>query len=81
LATLDAQLRVVLQRYATAWQYTQPSIDGHALKGLGVQPGPQYRRILDELRRAWLDGEVETIEQENQLLERLLKEVAPMEKP
>ncbi len=72
LATRDAQLRQTLQRYATEWQYVQPHADGHALRTLGLPPGPRFRQILGELRRAWLDGEVQTEAQERRLLEQLL---------
>lgn len=72
LATRDAQLRQTLRRYVTEWQYVQPHVDGHALRLLGLPPGPRFRQILAELRRAWLDGEVQTEDQEWQLLEQLL---------
>lgn len=36
---------------------------GNYLKELGVMPGPVYRDILDELRDARLDGDVETREE------------------
>jgi len=73
LATMDAQLRSILQHYVTQWQHIQPRVDGNELKRLGLPPGPQYRRILQELRRAWLDGEITSVEEENTLLEKLAK--------
>ena len=71
-ATSDAQLKQVLWRYVTEWQDVQPSIDGHALRALGVAPGPVYRRILSELRVAWLDGRVSNPDQEMALLQEIL---------
>jgi tRNA nucleotidyltransferase (CCA-adding enzyme) len=71
-ATSDAQLKQVLWRYVTEWQDVQPSIDGHALRALGVAPGPVYRRILTELRVAWLDGRVSNPDQEMALLQEIL---------
>jgi len=40
----------------------------------GIPPGPIYSRILTLLRNAWLDGEVTSADQEEQLLRRLLQE-------
>jgi tRNA nucleotidyltransferase (CCA-adding enzyme) len=73
LATSDAQLRNILLNYVTSWRKIQPSIDGHALKKLGVSPGPHYRQILSTLRDAWLDGRVHSQEEEQTLLENLLR--------
>jgi hypothetical protein len=39
---------------------------------LGIPPGPGYRYILQELRKAWLDGEVSNQDQEKALLQQLL---------
>jgi tRNA nucleotidyltransferase (CCA-adding enzyme) len=41
------------------------AVGGDTLRALGIAPGPVYRTILDELRAAFLDGEV-TTEQEQQ---------------
>jgi tRNA nucleotidyltransferase (CCA-adding enzyme) len=57
-----------LKDYATAWQHTRPKADGETLKALGLPPGPRYAQILSALRAAWLDGEVNTPEQEQALL-------------
>ena len=73
LATSDAQLRSILQNYVTRWQNIQPVTDGHALRKRGLSPGPRYRQVLDALRLAWLDGEVQTVEEEQALLEKLLQ--------
>ena len=43
------------------------------MKGRGLQPGPQFGEILTQLRSAWLDGEVANRDEEEALLERLLK--------
>ena len=71
-ATSDAQLKLILRNYVTDWQHVQPTIDGHALRKLGLAPGPVYRRILAELRTAWLDGRVSNPEQEKEYLQELM---------
>lgn len=50
------------------------SINGHDLISLGCQPGPRLGRLLDTVRRARLDGEVSTREQELALAKKLLAE-------
>lgn len=63
----------VLQNYLENWQYIKPVTTGYDLKKLGLPPGPKYQNILRKLRNAWLDGEVETPQEETTLLEQLLK--------
>ena len=45
-------------RYLTIWRYIKAPLNGKDLKQLGYPPGPQYRRMLDTLHAAALDGEV-----------------------
>ncbi|MFM8319672.1 MAG: hypothetical protein ACKOC5_02060, partial [Chloroflexota bacterium] len=73
LASSDAQLKGVLREYAMRWRHVHARVDGFALKRMGIPPGPAYRRILGELRRAWLDGELSTPEDEQAQLERLIQ--------
>jgi hypothetical protein len=42
------------------------------LKKYGIQPGPAYRQILELLRAAWLDGKVNSLEEEQEFLKTLL---------
>jgi tRNA nucleotidyltransferase (CCA-adding enzyme) len=62
-----------LQEYATKWRTIYPVTDGHALRKRGLAPGPVYQRILSDLRAAWVDGDINSKEQEVALLEKLLK--------
>ncbi len=71
-ATSDAQLKQVLRTYIAEWQHIHPTIDGRALRELGLVPGPVYKRILGELRTAWLDGRVHNPDQEMVFLQELL---------
>jgi tRNA nucleotidyltransferase (CCA-adding enzyme) len=41
---------------------------------MGLPPGPTYKRILWELRAAWLDGLIRTKKDEKKLLTRLAEE-------
>ena len=56
------------------WRWVRPTINGDDLKALGVPPGPRYRILLDQLRNAWLDGEVNSQTEEQAFLRDLLKQ-------
>lgn len=61
-----------LVRYVSVWQHVRPKITGRDLKARRVPSGPGYKRILDRLRAAWLDGEISDAPGELALLEVLL---------
>ncbi len=56
--------------YLTRYRYVQPEIKGKDLKSAGIPPGPVYRKILDELLYAKLDGVIETRQDEWDYLRR-----------
>lgn len=51
-----------------------PLLGGHDLTRLGVKPGPVFKRLLDAVREAQLDGTVKAREQAVELVRRLLVE-------
>lgn len=53
-----------IRLYLESLQYVRPRLRGGALKELGVLPGPLYGEILDRLRRAVLDGELRSYDEE-----------------
>ncbi len=61
-----------LEAYVTRWQNIHPKTDGAALKSRGLPPGRAYQEILGQLRAAWLDGEIDSEQTEQKLLEKLL---------
>ncbi len=69
-AKSDAVKREV-SAYFTTYQRTKVLLTGADLKALGLKPGPQFKRILDRLRDARLDGEVENEADERRLLKKL----------
>ncbi len=73
LSSPAGQVRAALEEYLTRWRHIRPKTNGDDLKRLGVRPGAAYRKILGELRRAWLDGELSSEEQEDEYLQRLLE--------
>jgi tRNA nucleotidyltransferase (CCA-adding enzyme) len=74
LATSDAQVKKVLRDYVFHWQHISPTVDGHDLRARGLPPGPTYKQILSTLRDAWVDGRINSVEQERELLEKLVGE-------
>jgi tRNA nucleotidyltransferase (CCA-adding enzyme) len=63
-----------LWSYITEWRLVEPVTSGNDLRKRDISPGPNYKRILDTLRAAWLDGEVTSSKEEIILLEKLLSE-------
>jgi len=74
LATDHKRLQKRLLRYQTKWKAVEPELGGKDLKALGLKPGPLFGRLLEALREARLDGKVTTREEEEELLQRLLRE-------
>jgi tRNA nucleotidyltransferase (CCA-adding enzyme) len=74
LATDYEHSKDILYNYATIWCDVMPTINGHDLRALGVSPGPTYKEILGKLRAAWLDGSINSIDQERELLEKLISQ-------
>jgi hypothetical protein len=73
-AAPNAQARDQITFFAREWRFVKPTIGGRELEEItGLKPGPIYGELLGCLRRAWLDGEVTTREQEKELLLRLIE--------
>lgn len=69
----DEASRQAVEQYLRKWRFLQPKADGNALRAMGLAPGPAYRRILWDLRAAWLDGHVGSEKEEKKLLARLVE--------
>ncbi|MFZ5915780.1 MAG: CBS domain-containing protein [Chloroflexota bacterium] len=72
----SALLKDQLIHYWRDLCHVQPEIDGNYLKGLGLQPGPIYSRILNTVRAAKLDGEVKTRAEQEALVAALLTDMS-----
>lgn len=72
LAAPAGAARRRLARYLDCWRYVKPNLDGRALQRLGVAHGPLVGETVRMLRRARLDGQVRTREQEAAAVRRLL---------
>jgi tRNA nucleotidyltransferase (CCA-adding enzyme) len=67
--------RHYLLKYMTDWKDVKPYTNGHDLKACGLPPGPAYQNLLRRLREAWLNGEINSRQEELNLLERLMDSV------
>jgi tRNA nucleotidyltransferase (CCA-adding enzyme) len=76
VASDSVLIRQRLELYHRRLQHIKPEIDGAWLQERGVRPGPIYRQILGALRAARLDGQVESLSEEEALAEKLLTEAA-----
>ena len=45
--------------YLTRWANVEPPLNGNDLKALGYKPGPGFKRMLDDLLAATLDGDLD----------------------
>ncbi len=62
--TEKKNIREHLKLYMDGLRYIRPRLRGGDLKELGIKPGPLYRKIIDSLKQAVLDGEVCTPQEE-----------------
>jgi len=60
--------------FLTTYQHVKPILTGTDLKAMGLKPGPQFKKILDRLLAARLNGEVETEAEERQFLHQLVQD-------
>jgi tRNA nucleotidyltransferase (CCA-adding enzyme) len=63
-ADVDPQISQYLRRYRDEWQFVRPRLTGYDLQRMGVPPGPRYSTLLNGLRAARLDGEIQTRDEE-----------------
>jgi tRNA nucleotidyltransferase (CCA-adding enzyme) len=68
----DIQIRELIIQYITHWKLVKPFTNGIDLQSRGIKPGPIYKSILEKLRNAWLDGNINRVEEEVLLLELLI---------
>ncbi|HYV32738.1 MAG TPA: hypothetical protein VEO53_16745, partial [Candidatus Binatia bacterium] len=61
----------LVSAYVTNQQQVRPSLNGADLKAMGLKPGPIYKKILDRLHEARLNGEVKTKADERELAKKL----------
>jgi len=58
------EVKKMISLYLRSLRSTKVSLTGRDLQSLGYQPGPTFKKILDNLLQAKLDGEVKTRQDE-----------------
>jgi tRNA nucleotidyltransferase (CCA-adding enzyme) len=74
LYTDSERVRDRIWRYECELRRIQPTVDGAYLKSLGLKPSPLFSRLLNAVRDARLDGEIQTVAEEKALIDRMLAE-------
>ncbi len=70
----DERFRDSLEAYTEAVKAIHQTVDGTALRQWGVKEGPEIGRILKAVRLAWLEGKLQTEEEEKEFVLGLLKD-------
>jgi tRNA nucleotidyltransferase (CCA-adding enzyme) len=71
-AARQDEVKRYVSLYLTRLRQVHCTLDGETLKSLGLPPGPEFRRILDRLQAARLDGEVSSDDEERALAVELI---------
>ena len=64
----------MLDRYFGEWRYVKTDLSGDDLLAMGLEPGPQFASLLDQLLRARLDGRIRDKSGEEALLKDLMQD-------
>ena len=76
LAAKRDGLRDIVDIYLREIREVTPITTGNDLRRAGLKPGPHYKEVLNKLRYAWLDGEINSAEEEKIFLQILLSHKA-----
>ena len=68
----DPAARKTIVEFVTHWRKVKPASTGKTLVAMGIPPGPLYKQVLKELRAAWLDGTITSVEEENACLQQAI---------
>ncbi|EGW40742.1 CBS domain-containing protein [Desulfosporosinus sp. OT] len=64
----DERFKQMITEYLEACQKINMSIDGKTLIKMGIKQGPVIGEILDQVRQAWLQGRIHTLEEEQAIV-------------
>ncbi|MGM0502264.1 MAG: CBS domain-containing protein [Bacillota bacterium] len=68
----DFSLEEEIRLYLEELQWIDIEVSGDEILELGYQPGPIFRESLDEVKKAKLNGQVESYQEEKEYLEQIL---------
>ncbi len=75
LVNEEQEFREGLWLFVSKWAAVAPHTTGDDLRERGLRPSPAYGQILSALRDAWLNGEIQSKQEEKALLNKLLSEL------
>jgi len=73
--TDEKPIKEHLEKYIAELRVIRPQLDGSDLKEMGVNPGPLYRKVIERLKQAVLDGEVKGLTEEKAYVEKYLENI------
>ena len=62
-----------LEKFVLSWKKIIPNTNGNTLKKMGLIPGKYFQDILHTLRCAWVNGEIDNLEAEENLLNLIIR--------
>lgn len=65
-------IRNHLKLYMNKLRHIRPAITGLDLKNMGLEHGPRYREVIESLKKAVLDGELHTLQDEQEYVIKYL---------
>ena len=71
--TKDAKVKKNIQNFLDKYNTTRLLVSGNELKGLGVSSGPSFKKILDKILDAKIDGRVKNRQDELDFVKRLVR--------
>ncbi len=71
--TSSEEISRSVSQYIYKWRQVRVDISGEDLRGLGLEPGPQFGSVMRALLAAKLDGKAETRERQLQLAAELIQ--------
>ena len=74
VAVLGQEYEWLLKEYLTVYRFTAPALTGNDLKVMGIPPSDIYGEIFKEIKRAKLDHEITSKEEEAAFAKRIAQE-------
>ena len=68
LVSTSRRVKSRVIRYVNDWKNRKPLLNGNDLKKMGLKPGPEFQKILTELRLAQIDGRISNHRQAKQFV-------------
>ena len=65
---------LVLRQWTAEDLNPPPLLTGHDLTRMGLEPGPLYKRLLDAVREAQLDGTIKNAREARELVDQLVRQ-------